>query len=127
QLRAVTPGRLPGEESREQLSRGVERDDPTLEVDRHHAGRQRAEDTVGVALQIGQLEKPAGELPVDVLERRPLLQELLRHVVERQREPTDLVGGRRPPPFLELAPRGGGGAPRPPSPRARAVRRPPGP
>ena len=109
ELGAVAAGRLAAEEARQLLGRRVQRDDAAVEVDRHDAIGQRAQDVVGVALEVDQLLELLPEPVVRFLQGPPLLQQLHRHVVERGGETAQLVGGRRLDPLIELSARDGGG------------------
>ena len=104
-LAAVPAGHLPLEEPREELRGGVERHDAPVEAHGDDPVRERAQDVVRVALEVGQLDELPLQLVVRLLERAPPLGELHRHVIERGREPPDLVGGRSLDARGGLAPR----------------------
>src|SRR5262245_4742524 len=110
-LRAVAPDGFAGEEPAEQLGGGVDGDDPAVQVHGDDAVRDRGEDAVGVALEVGQLLEPSFELGVRLLQGRPLLVELRRHVVEGHRQSPDLVARRGLDALDELA-AGDGAGPR---------------
>ena len=109
-LRAVAAGHLAGEEAGHHLGGRVQRHHAAVEVDGDDAGRQRVQDVVGVALEVGQLVQPLPQLGVGVLQRAALVAELGGHVVERHRQPPDLVVGDGIDAQVELAARDGVGA-----------------
>ena len=83
-----TARRAPGEG----LRGGVHGDHAAVEVERHEPVHEGPEDVVGVALQVGQLREALVQRRVGDLEVRPLLPELRGHLVERERQPAELVG-----------------------------------
>src|SRR5205823_7883061 len=109
QLGAIPAGGLAAEEPGEELGRRVERDHASVEVDRHDAAGERPENIVGVALEIGELLELPPQTAVSLFKRRPLLEELRGHVIERRGEPADLVVGRVLDSLIELTARDGGG------------------
>ena len=105
-------GGVPGRGAQQRFGGAVEGDHAAIEVEGDDPVDQRVENVIGVALQVGQLGKPAAELPVGRLERRPLLEErrallvkLPRHLVEGGRQLPDLVPRRRLDPLDQLPPR----------------------
>src|SRR5262249_5301092 len=93
ELRAVPAHGLAAEYSLGELGRRVERDHATVEIDRDVTAGERPEDVVGVTLEVGDLLELPPQAGVRLLQRGPLLEELRGHVIERRREPPDLVLG----------------------------------
>jgi len=108
-LGAVPTSDFPREEPGHQLRRRVQRHHASLEVDRHDAGGQRGQDVVRVGLEIGEVLEATPQLGVRVLQGHPLLRELAHHVVERDRQPADLVVGRRLDALVPVTARDAGG------------------
>jgi hypothetical protein len=108
-LGGVPAGHFAGEEAGHDLRRRIECHHAALEIDGHDAARQRGEDVIGVALQIGQLLETAAELGVDVLQRGALTRQLRGHVVEGRRQAPDLVVRGRLDALVQLAARDGDG------------------
>src|SRR5206468_4184188 len=109
-LRAIASARLAGEETGQQLGGRIQRHDAPFEIDGDDAVGQRVHDAVRVTLDVGQLLEPPLELEVDLLQRRALLEELGRHVIEGDGQTADLVEGRGLDALVQLAASDGGGS-----------------
>ena len=101
-----------GRAAEQGLGGAVQRDHAAVEIEGDDPVGQGVEDVIGVALEVGELAEAPAKLRVGGLERRPpleerraLLVELARHLVERGGELPDLVPGRRLDTLDQLAPR----------------------
>ena len=103
-LLAVPSRHVGREEPGEHFGGGIHRGHPAVEVERHDAAGDGAQDAVGVVLELGQLLEPMAKLGVGGLDLGLLVAKLSRHVVEGQGKLADLVlsGGRDL--LVELAP-----------------------
>ena len=82
-----------GRAAEQRFGGAVQGDHAAIEIEGDDPVDQRVEDVIGVALQVGQLGEAAAELPVGRLEGRPLLEERRALLVEL---PRHLVEGGRP-------------------------------